>query len=139
MKIPTGNSRAAKDVGVTIDSPFISTAKFAYDAAARAAKAYATPEVNVSFVEPLSYDQESALGTIPAGQLVKRGGNVYRVLSAEQSPSSLSGSATQHNTLYQLKRSFKTGGVADTIGEMNTYNAGKPIGKVNLKPIKEVK
>lgn len=140
LKIPTGNSKAAKDVGTKIDSPFLGTALSAYNAAARAANSFATADVSVTFTEPLTYDEESKLGEVPAGQLVKKGGNVYRVASVTQAPSSLAGNAIQHNTIYQLKRSFKTPtGTPQTIAEMNAYYAGKPIGKVNLKPIKEVK
>lgn len=136
LKVPTGKSKAAKDVGVTIDSPFIGNVKHAYDAAVRAARAYATPEITTAFAEPVDYDGASALGVIPTGSLVKRGGNIMRVTEATQTHSVLSGNATQHNTIYQLKRSFGTG---TTIGQMNAYNDGKPIGKVNLKPMKELK
>lgn len=148
LKVPTGNSKAAKDVGVTIDSPFIGNAKQAYDVACRAAKAFATPEVTVTFTEPVGYDEPSALGSVPTGQLVKKGGNVFRIKDANQSPSSVSGSASQHNTIYQLKRSYPAiqppegmsgPAVQPKISDMNAYNAGKPIGKVNLKPLKEVK
>lgn len=135
LKVPTGKSRAAKDVGTTIDSPFIGNPKHAYDAAVRAAKAYATPDVSVSVSEPVGYDQTSKLGTIPAGSLVKLQGNILRVNNVNQSHTSLSGEAAQHNTIYQLKRSFS----GQTIEDMNTYYASKPIGKVNLKPMKELK
>ena len=136
LKVPTGKSKAAKDVGVSIDSPFIGNAKHAYDAAVRAARAFATPELTTTFSEPVAYDEVSNLGTIPAGSLVKRNGNVMRVTEATQTYSALSGSAAQHNTIYQIKRSFGTGA---TIGDMNAYNDGKPIGKINLKPMKELK
>jgi hypothetical protein len=140
IKIPTGNSKAAKDVGVTVDSPFIGTKLAAYNAGARAAKAFSLPEVQVTFAEPIGYDEKSALGEVPPGQLVKKDGNILRVANASQSPSMVSGSAVQHNTIYQLNRSFKTStGTAGNIGAMNAYYGTKPIGKVNLKPIKEVK
>lgn len=135
LKVPTGKSKASKDVGASIDSPFIGNAKHAYDAAARAARAYATPDITTAFAEPVGYDEVSKLGTIPAGTLVKRNGNIMRVTDATQTPSMLSGNASQHNTIYQLKRSFGTGA---TIADLNAYNDGKPIGKVNLKPLKEL-
>jgi len=136
LKVATGNGRAAKDVGVTLDSPFIGDVEAAYDAAARAARAFATPEVRVSIAEPLLYDEISKLGTFPSGALVKHEGNIQRVVSASQSHSSMSGSAVQHNTIYQLKRSF---GPGTTIAGMKAYYAGKSIGKVNIKPLKQVK
>jgi hypothetical protein len=148
LKVPTGNSKAAKDVGVTIDSPFIGTARYAYDAAARAAANFAGPEVLVSFTEPTGYDEDSALGDVPAGELIKSGGNVYRIKDVTQTPNLTSGNASQHNTIFQLKRSYPPvqppegmsgAAVIPKISEMNAYNAGKPIGKVNLKPLKEVK
>ena len=135
LKVPTGKSKAAKDVGVSIDCPFIGNAKHAYDAAARAARAFATPEVTTSFAEPVEYDGTSKLGTVPPGSLVKRNGNVMRVTDATQTHSTVSGSAHQHNTIYQIKRSF---GAGATIGQMNAYYADKPIGKINLKPMKEL-
>ena len=136
LKVPTGNSKAAKDVGTKIESPFIGNAKQAYDAAARASRAYATPEVTVSFAEPTGYDEVSKLGTVPAGSLVKNGGNIMRVTDASQTPSMLSGTTVQHNTIYQLKRSYGTGA---TVADMNEYNDDKPIGKVNLNPMKVIK
>jgi hypothetical protein len=136
LKVPTGKSKAAKDVGVSIDSPFIGNAKQAYDAAVVAARSFAVPEISAPIAEPVAYDEVSKLGTTPAGALVKYDGNILRVTDATQTPSMLSGSTAQHNTLYQLKRSFGTG---TTIADVNTYNAGKPIGKVNLKPLKVVK
>lgn len=136
MKVPTGNSKAAKDVGVTIDSPFIGTAKHAYDAAARAAEAFASPEISITFAEPVGYDEDSALGDVPAGELVKSGGNVYRIKEASQTPSMVSGSASQHTTLYQYNRSF---GDTATVADVNDYYGEMPLGKVNLKPLKEVK
>ena len=134
MKVPTGNSKAAKDVGATVDSPFIGTAKLAYDAAARASEAYAAPETTVTFIEPLGYDEVSAFGTTPAGQLVKRDGNVYRINAVTQTHASLSGNASQHNTIYQLNRNFE----GMTLGQVNAYYGDKPIGKVNRKPIKDI-
>ena len=136
LKVATGNGRAAKDVGVTLDSPFIGNAELAYDAASRAARAFATPEIRVTIAEPLLYDEESKFGTFPAGALVKQDGNVHRVVSASQSHSGMSGAAVQHNTIYQLKRSF---GPGTTIAQQKAYYAGKTIGKVNIKPLKEVK
>lgn len=136
MKVSTGNSKAAKDVGVTIDSPFIGTVKHAYDAAVRAAEAFASPEVSVAFAEPIGYDEDSALGDVPAGELIKSGGNVYRIREASQTNSLVSGSASQHTTLYQYNRSF---GDTATVADVNAYNGDKPVGKVNLKPLKEVK
>lgn len=134
LKIGTGNGKAAKDVGVTIDSPFVSDARAAYDMAAAAAKTLATPETTASLSEPLLYDEVSSLGTAPAGSLLKINGNILRVVSASQTHNSFSGSATQHNTIYQLKRSF----TGQTIGQQKAYYAGKTIGQVNIKPLKVV-
>ena len=146
LKVPTGNSKAAKDVGVTIDNPFVGNTKVAYDVACRAAQTFATPEVSVSFMEPVGYDEESALGKIPAGQLMKKDGNIFRIKDASQTHSQVSGNASQHNTIYQLKRSFQPVPVGEIgiavmppISEVNEYYDGKPIGKVNIKPLKEVK
>jgi hypothetical protein len=135
LKIPTGNSRAAKDVGTTLDSPFIGNTLQALDAGVRAARAYAVPEVSATVAEPLGHDEVSKLGVVPAGALIRQGGNVLRVVEATQTPSMMNGTVEQHNTIYQLKRSYGTGA---TIAEMNAYNDGKPIGKVNLKPMKAV-
>jgi hypothetical protein len=134
LKVGTGNTRAAKDVGVSLDSPFISNTKLAYDAAARAAQTFATPESTMSLAEPLDYDTSSTLGTYPAGSLVKMNGNVLRVVSATQGPSVFSGSAAQHNTIYQLKRSF----AGMTIKQQKDYYAGKTIGQVNIRPMRKV-
>lgn len=135
LKVPTGKSKAAKDIGATIDSPFIGNAKQAYDAAVAAARTFAVPEVSAAVNEPVGFDEVSKLGTTPAGALVKYNGNILRVTDATQNPSVLSANAAQHNTIYQLKRSFP----GATIGQMNAYYAGKPIGKINLKPLKVVK
>lgn len=132
LKVATGKSKAAKEIGATIDCPFIGTKTQAYDAAARAARAYATPDVTVTVAEPNEYDQPSKLGTNPAGALIRSDGNVVRLKDITQSHSMLSGQATQHNTIYQIKRSF----AGATIGAMNAYYNGKPIGKINLKPMK---
>ena len=80
LKIGTGKAQAAKDVGVTIDSPFVADRSMAYDVAARAAKAFATPETTTTIAEPLAYDGVSKLGTSPAGALVKSNGNIMRVV-----------------------------------------------------------
>jgi len=135
LKVATGNGKAAKDVGVTIDSPFIGNKKLAYDAAFRAAGTFASPETTVSVAEPLLYDEPSKLGVYPAGKIVKHDGNIFRVTSASQSPSVLTGEAAQHNTIYQLSRSF---GDTATVGDYNAYYAGKTIGQINIKPLKKV-
>jgi hypothetical protein len=132
LKVPTGNPKAAKDVGVTIDCPFVGTTKVAYDVAARASKAFASAEVSSTFAEPIGFDEQSALGAVPVGQLFKRDGNVYRVSSADQTHSGISGNGVQNNTIYQINRSFE----GRTVGERNDYHNGKPIGKINLKPIR---
>ena len=134
LKVGTGKGKAAKDVGVTVDSPFISNAKLAYDAAARASKTFATPDVSTTIAEPLAYDGVSNLGVYPAGAIVKLNGNIMRVVSASQGFSKLSGNANQHNTIYQLKRSF----TGMTIGQQKAFYAGKTIGQVNIKPLKRV-
>ena len=132
LKVSTGKGKAAKDVGVTIDSPFIGDTKLAYDAAARAAKTFATPETVTTIAEPLDYDGVSKLGASPAGVVVKFNGNIMRVVSASQGYARLSGTATQHNTIYQLKRSF----AGMTIAQQKAFYAGKTIGQVNIKPMK---
>jgi len=134
LKVGTGKAKAAKDVGVTLDSPFIGNAEHAYDAAVYAARTYATPDTTLSLAEPLAYDVVSKLGTYPVGSVVKMDGNILRVVSASQNASSLSGTAVQHNTLYQLKRSF----AGMTIAQQKAYYAGKTIGQVNIKPIMKV-
>jgi hypothetical protein len=123
-------------VGVSIDSPFIGNRKLAYDAASRAAKVFSSPEVSVSIAEPLDYDKPSKLGSFPAGSLVKHEGNTFRVKTAEQSPRMLTGSAEQHNTIYQVTRSFGSGA---TIKQHKDFYAGKTIGQVNIKPMKRAK
>ena len=134
LKIGTGKARAAKDVGVTLDSPFIGSAEHAYDAAVYAARTFATSETTINIAEPIDYDSASKLGTYPVGAVVKMDGNILRVVSASQSPTVLSGTASQHNTIYQLKRSF----ASMTIKQQKDYYAGKTIGQVNIKPIKKV-
>lgn len=136
LKVSTGNGKAAKDVGTTLDSPFISNAALAYDAAARASRQFATPEVTATLAEPLLYDSPSKFGTYPAGSLIRLDGNIVRVVSASQQASNLTGSADQHNTIYQLSRSYGTGA---KISDVKTYNAGKTIGQVNIKPLKVIK
>ena len=106
IRVSTGNTKAAKEVGVKLESPFISDATLAYDAAARAARKFATPDVSVTLSEALGYDTTSDLGQRPAGQLIKRDGNILRITDASQSPSALSGTAVQHNTIKQTKKSF---------------------------------
>lgn len=133
LKVGTGKGTAAKDIGVSIDSPFLSNARLAYDAAARASQVYATPDVSTSIAEPLLYDEVSKLGAFPAGAITKLDGNIFRVVAAAQNYSSLSGTAAQHNTIYQLKRSFS----GQTIQQMKDYYAGKTIGQVNIKPLKK--
>lgn len=118
IKVPTGNRKAAKDVGVTLDSPFISNTKLAFDAAARAARAFAAPSITTTISEPLQSDEISKLGTYPAGKLVKHDGNIMRVISARQGYSSFSGTTEQHNTIYQLKRSFPRTRVDNRINAM---------------------
>lgn len=134
LKVGTGKSRAAKDVGVTLDSPFIGNVKQAYDAAVRAAKTFATPETTAIITEPLSYDEASKLGASPTGALVKSNGNILRLEDASQGVSGISGTVSQHNTIYQLKRSF----AGLTIKQQKDYYAGKTIGQVNIKPMKKV-
>lgn len=135
MKIPTGNSKAAKDVGTTIDCPFVGNPKVVYDVACRASKAFASAEISTTFAEPIGYDEDSALGDIPAGQLFKQDGNIYRVTGVDQTSSMVSGNAVQHNTIYQINRSFGTG---NTVDQRNAYYDGKPISKINLKPVRNI-
>ncbi len=134
LKVGTGNRKAAKDIGTTLDSPFIGNVKDAYDAACRAARAFAVPEVKVSISEPIDYDGVSSMGTYPAGSLAKVNGNIVRVTDVSQTYSNFSGEAVQHNTIYQTSRSFE----GATIAVTNAYKNGKTIGQNNIKPLKVV-
>lgn len=134
VKIGTGNRTAAKDVGATLDCAFIGNAKLTFDAGVRMARSFAVPEVSVTIAEPLGYDEVSKLGATPAGALAKRDGNIYRVTDVNQGYSNVSGTAVQHNTIYQLKRNQ----AGATIGDVNDYYDGKTIQQTNLKPIKKV-
>jgi hypothetical protein len=136
LRVSTGNTKAAKEVGVTLESPFLGDITLAYDAAVRAAEKFSSPDLTVGIIEALDYDKPSDLGTAPAGQLIKRDGNILRVTDATQNPATLTGNTSQHNTLYQVHKSF---GDTATVGEVNVYYAGKTIGQANLKPLKVVK
>ncbi|WP_346927352.1 hypothetical protein [uncultured Arthrobacter sp.] len=123
LKVSTGNTRAAKEVGVKLESPFISDLTLAYDAAARAARKFATPDVAVSISEALGYDATSDLGQRPAGQLIKRDGNILRITDTSQTPAALSGTAVQYNTIDQVKRSF---GPSRNLARTNLASGPRP-------------
>ena len=136
IRASTGNTKAAKEVGATLDCPFIGDLTLTYDAAARMADKFATPDVSAAITEALDYESPSALGVVPSGQLIKIDGSIFRVTDASQTHAAISGNTTEYNTIYQVAKSF---GVDATIADVNAYYAEKTIGQVNLKPLKVVK
>lgn len=132
LKVPTGNSKAVKDIGETIDIPFITDRELAYRAAVQAALRFASPELKLSGKEAKSPGRASALGTRGAGALVEYDGNTYRISSLTQNTRANSfNEAVQYNLLRHRVEAFP----GRTIRQANAANGGKTIKDRALKPL----
>jgi hypothetical protein len=132
LTIPTGNPKAALDVGTTADFKFITNRLLAYNAAAMISLAYAAPDVQFKISEAKINGKSSQLSRKTTGALVKHNGAVYMLTQATQTHSQISGDiAVPYNTIKQINDSFN----GATIGTMNTFYNGKSIKDVALKPL----
>lgn len=132
LTIPTGNPKAAQDVGTTADFKFITSRKLAYDAASMISLDYATPDVQFKLSEAKQFNQTAVLGRKTAGALVKHNGSIYLVTQATQTHSQISAdTAIPYNTIQAINDSFNSA----TIGTMNTFYNNKTIKDVSLKPL----
>jgi hypothetical protein len=132
LTIPTGNPKAAQDVGATADFKFITSRLLAFNAASMMSLAYASPDVQFKISEAKINGKQSQLSRKTAGALVKHNGAVYMVAQATQTHSQISGDiCVPYNTIKQINDSFN----GATIGTMNTFYNGKTIKDVALKPL----
>lgn len=132
LKIPTGNPEASQDVGESVDIPFITDARMAYDAAAQVSQKYAAPEVTFSVTEPKYEGLTSQLSKRGTGALLKHKGNVFRVatVTSNRATNQASG-AVQYNTIAWTNEATD----GRTIAQSNSARDSRSIKHVALKPL----
>lgn len=136
LKVPTGNPRAAQEIGESVDSPFVTDARLAYNAAAQMSVKYATPGMVLSFREHRVEGEPGMLARRGAGSLFRYNGNIYRISGTSQSATRHTEvqSSDLYNLISQINLSFNGANIA----QLNGYYAGKTIKDINVKPLKQV-
>lgn len=136
VKIMTGNSRAAQDVGTTLDSTFVVTDIAAYNVGYKLASVYGSGESSMSFnssradyVPP----SDNIEAPTPISDCVYWKGSYYRITDLTISPQGFQvGGAETSNTIGTVNGEFAEG---KTVADWNNLHDGKTIANVNMAPL----
>jgi len=136
IKIFTGNSRAAQDVGVTFDSPFINKSLIAWNAGYRLAEYYGTGEATINFTlsraDELDLVQSSDSPTILA-DCVYWAGSYFRTVNQNLNPNGITFSDCHtFNTIATLNGEFAD---SKTIADWNALHLDETIADTNMAPL----
>lgn len=136
QKIYTGNPRSAQDVGITLDSKFITKQLMAWNIGHKLAAEYGSGEASITFVESRADYSEpgtSADRFNPLNDSVYHAGSYYRVTDQTITPKSIQVSeAKTYNPISVLNGEFAE---SKTVGDWNTLHNGKTIANVNVAPL----
>lgn len=136
LKVYTGNSRAAQDVGVTFESQFITTKLMAMNTAVKLAESYGTVGTTIGFnTSSADYPglQFSSDMPTPVGNCIYFAGSYYRLAKQTVTPTGMQFSdSPTHNTISVVNGEFAEG---KTVNDWNTLHANKTIAETNLAPL----
>lgn len=131
--VGTGAKNAREGYDSVFESPFIAGTRETYDTAAAMAAEYSASVADASFEIPNDFYTPSRFGQYPAGQRFTDGKRVYRITSASQTHSKVSGNAVPHTTIGDYVASYPAG--ATIVDEMARH-AGRTIKQFNIKPLR---
>ena len=104
-----------------------------YDTAMAMASEYSASMADVSFEIPNDFYTPSRFGQYPAGTRFTDGKRNYRIMSASQTHSRVSGNAVPHTTIGDYVASYPTGA---TIADEKARHTGATIKQFNIKPLR---
>ena len=133
IHVGTGAKNAKEGFDSVFESPFISGVIETYDTAMAMASQYSAMNADVDFEIPNDFDTPSRFGQFPAGTLFTDNVRNYRIKSASQTHSKVSGTASTHTTIGAYVASFPEGA---TIADANSRNFGATIKQFNIKPLR---
>lgn len=136
IKILTGNSRAAQDVGATLDSQFITKQLIGWNAGHRLAESYGTGEATINFSLSRSDEQDLEMSngnpTLLA-DCIYWAGSYYRAVNQNLTPNGVSYSDCHtFNTIATINGEFAEG---KTIADWNALHTNETIADTNLAPL----
>jgi hypothetical protein len=133
VHVGTGATNAKEGFDSVFESPFMAGAMETYDTAAAMASEYSAAMADVTFELPNDFYTPSRFGQYPAGTRFTDGKRNYRITSASQSHSRVSGSAVPHTTIGEYVASFPPDA---TIADEKARHAGRTIKQVNIQPLR---
>jgi hypothetical protein len=136
MTIYTGNSRAAQEVGATLDSQFVTKKLIGMNAGHRLAEVYGSGEATISFNVSRSDEEDlgdSAMNPTALGDAVYWSGSYYRIVNQTVTPAGVQYSDCHtFNTIATLNGEFAEG---STIADWNALHTGETIADTNVAPL----
>ncbi|ALY08483.1 minor tail protein [Arthrobacter phage Anansi] len=136
MRIYTGNSKAAQEVGTTFESPFVTTKLIGMNVGHRLAEVYGTGQAVISFDSSRADAIElmdSSRPPTPVGDSVYWKGSYYRLVTQHLTPRIMQFSDCHtHNTIGVINGEFAE---AKTIADWNALHPNDTIADVNLSPL----
>jgi hypothetical protein len=133
VHVGTGAKNAKEGFDQVFESPFVAGVMETYDTAAAMAAEYSASAADVSFEIPNDFITPSRFGQFPAGTRFTDGVRNYRIASATQTHSRVSGNAVPHTTIGDYVASYPPG---STLADEMARHAGRTIKQFNIKPLR---
>jgi hypothetical protein len=133
VRVGTGAKNAKEGFDNVFESPFIAGVMETYDTAMEMASMYSSSVADVTFEIPNDFYTPSRFGQYPAGTRFTDGKRNYRVMSASQTHSKVSGNAVPHTTIGDYVASYPAGA---TIADEKARHTGATIKQFNIKPLR---
>lgn len=133
VHVGTGAKNAREGFDNVFESPFIAGVMETYDTAAQMAAQYSSSVADVTFEIPNDFYTPSRFGQYPAGTRFTDGKRNYRIMSASQTHSKVSGNAVPHTTIGDYVASYPPGA---TIADEKARHTGATIKQFNIKPLR---
>lgn len=133
VHVGTGAKNAKEGFDNVFESPFIAGPMETYDTAAAMAAVYSASVADVSFELPNDFYTPTRFGQFPSGTRFTDGKRNYRITSASQTHSKVSGNAVPNTTIRDYVASYPAG---STIADETARHAGRSIKQFNIKPLR---
>jgi hypothetical protein len=133
VHVGTGARNAKEGFDNVFESPFIAGPMETYDTAMEMASMYSSSVADVTFEIPNDFYTPSRFGQYPAGTRFTDGKRNYRIMSASQTHSRVSGNAVPHTTIGDYVASYPPGA---TIADEKARHTGATIKQFNIKPLR---
>lgn len=133
VHVGTGARNAKEGFDQVFESPFIAGVMETYDTAMAMASEYSASAADVSFEIPNDFYTPSRFGQFPSATRFTDGVRNYRITSASQTHSRVSGSAVPHTTIGDYVASYPPGA---TLADEKARHGGRTIKQFNIKPLR---